>query len=199
MNENINLCEILKGHEGEIVYSSCYGYIELTKIGNCILYFDNTFKTNSQGKINDRGECVIFPSKDQRDWNKWIEEQKPKVPKTWSELYNSSDCTIYNLSKIDNVGCVIDIIGKPIEKSSLALLKIHQLIEVGYGGNNIDKTKEFYSISYDTQDKKFIVRKYEGIIYDNFITSFHTHKQAEEFISYPENIQLLKDYFMINE
>lgn len=29
--------------------------------------------------------------------------------------------------------------------------------------------------------------------------AFHTKKQAEDFISYPENIQLLKDYFIINK
>lgn len=45
--------------------------------------------------------------------------------------------------------------------------------------------------------KKFIVRKYENIVYDNFITSFYTKEQAEEFLSHSENVQLLKDYFMI--
>ena len=32
-----------------------------------------------------------------------------------------------------------------------------------------------------------------------YIIAFHTKEQAEEFLSYPENIQLLKDYFMIDK
>lgn len=35
----------------------------------------------------------------------------------------------------------------------------------------------------------------------NVITpiAFRTEVQASEFLEYPENIQLLKDYFMIND
>ena len=33
--------------------------------------------------------------------------------------------------------------------------------------------------------------------YFNKNIAFHTKKQANEFIRYPENIQLLKDYFMV--
>ena len=36
----------------------------------------------------------------------------------------------------------------------------------------------------------------EGECFKNNI-AFHTIEQANEFISYPENIQLLKDYFMV--
>lgn len=32
MNENINLCEILKGHEGEVFYSPVLGNVTLTYI-----------------------------------------------------------------------------------------------------------------------------------------------------------------------
>ena len=92
MNENINLCEILKGHEGETFYSPCYGYITLKAIKpHCYfsLFFDDNnseYKFTKYGKIStsNDAECVLFPSKDQRDWNKWIEEHK--VPKTWSNL-----------------------------------------------------------------------------------------------------------------
>lgn len=34
MNENINLCEILKGHEGETFYSPLFGNIILSNLRN---------------------------------------------------------------------------------------------------------------------------------------------------------------------
>ena len=84
----------------------------------------------------------------------------------------------------------------PIEKSALALLKIYKLIEEGYGGN---VTREEYlspiskySIIYD--GKRFVINHY---LYGVYHISFHTNDQAEEFLLYPENIQLLKDYNLI--
>lgn len=96
MNENINLCEILKGHEGEIFWSPLYGNVKLLSAS-----YDENFPirieemnearralllSNGHYSEYDEGECLIFPSKDQRDWNKWIEEQKHKTPKTWGDL-----------------------------------------------------------------------------------------------------------------
>ena len=207
MNKNINLCEILKGHEGETFYSPIFGNLTLFAINFQILEFtsieNDTVAIESSGKFyNKADEICVFPSKDQRDWNKWIEGQKPKVPKTWSELYNNDDCTIYNLSKIDRVGCDVEIDGTPIEKSALALLKIHKLIEVGYGGNitkeewkNNITIKFTIVLVYNTTNNKF-----EFIIHETTcinIIAFHTKEQAKEFLSKPENVELLKDYFMI--
>lgn len=79
MNENINLCKILKGHEGETFYSPILG--DLTFV--CTIYPEVRFKTNAgdiwdinpNGKLyNNSDELCVFPSKDQRDWNKWAEE-----------------------------------------------------------------------------------------------------------------------------
>lgn len=205
MNENINLCEILKGHEGETFYSPIAGNIILKQVSNNsnfenpLIFKDAnntlvTFKANGcYVSIFKNAEPVLFPSKNQRDWNKWLEEQEHKVPKTWSDYINSN---LYSPNSIINEINKYYLIDNSIEKSALALIKIHQLIEAGYGGNT-DKNKGFYSISYDILDKKFIVRNYQGIIYGNFIISFHNKNQAEEFLSYPENVQLLKDYFMI--
>ena len=89
----------------------------------------------------------------------------------------------------------------PIEKSVKALLKIHQLIEVGYGGNvSKENWKNPYLAKYDiipdtAHSDKLCVR---CIGFTKSILAFHNIKQAEEFLSYLENVQLLKDYFMIN-
>lgn len=84
MNKNVNLCELLKGHEGKEFYSTIFGTVKLLDID------DDKFpiKTNAcnfmtDGKYHSDGEIVLFPSKDQRDWNKWAEEQKPKSADPW--------------------------------------------------------------------------------------------------------------------
>lgn len=206
MNENTNLCEILKGHEGETFYSPIYGNVILHSINDIgdyvinITYNDNNSNSFTKfGKFYDieDSECLIFPSKDQRDWNKWIEEQKLKVPKTWNELVKADKNKAY--------GVVINIVGTgvadiSIEKSALALFKIHQLIEVGYGGNITNeeyKNTDFkYVIFKDVSTNEFSINSVCNCIYG--LIAFHTNKQAKEFLSKPENIQLLKDYFMVN-
>lgn len=81
MNENINLCEILKGHEGETFYSPIFGNVTLFAINFQTLEFtsieNDTAAIENSGKFyNKADEICVFPSKDQRDWNKWAEEQK---------------------------------------------------------------------------------------------------------------------------
>lgn len=89
MNENLNLVEILKYcPEGTKLYSTVYGDVELVRVylddntypieikideGSDMIYITN------DGRLFDdfRGECTLFPSKDQRDWSKF----KPKKPK----------------------------------------------------------------------------------------------------------------------
>lgn len=90
MNENINLYEILKGHEGETFWSDVFDLVTLIEVKENFIIINwgvikiNLYKNCSKIK-NER--CVLFPSKGQRDWNKWVEEQKNKVPKTLEECY----------------------------------------------------------------------------------------------------------------
>ena len=83
MNENLNLVEILKDcPKGTKLYSLIYGDVELEKISNdendkypiFIRLHANTIdcvaKDGRYIGIYD-GECVLFPSKDQRDWSKF--------------------------------------------------------------------------------------------------------------------------------
>lgn len=206
MNENINLSKILKGHENEMFYSPVFGNLRFT----CVIYPFVRFKTveglcwdiKSDGKLySNSDELCVFPSKDQRDWNKWIEEQNSKIPKTWSKLIQTDKFSL-NLIEIDDNGSGHTSTSTPIEKSALALLKIYQLIEVGYGGNvtfdyirKMPTYEKVWSIYYNFNVKRFETKcSVESI--DNTIL-FHTKEQAEEFLKYPENIQLLKDYFMI--
>lgn len=206
MNENINLCEILKGHEGEAFYSPCYGYIILKAIKpHCyfsLFFYDNNskYKFTKHGKIsaNNNADCVLFPSKDQRDWNKWIEEQKPKVPKTWDELVTTNKANSHYIHTLNDTYLSSSKSKRIIEKSALALLKIHQLIEVGYGGNISSEEWNNNEWKFTYQYTKTGIDIISTCI-SKYIIAFHTKEQVEEFLSYPENVQLLKDYFMIDE
>lgn len=88
MNENINLVEILKDcPESTKLYSLVHGYVEFHSIRNedkefpiriCIIGNYTTGFTKD-GKLfsNMPGECILFPSKEQRNWSKF-KVKKPK-------------------------------------------------------------------------------------------------------------------------
>lgn len=93
MNENLNLVEILKDcPEGTKLYSPIFGDVELVKV---YLHYEkfpievklqsNAFDCFSKdGRIftEFNGECILFPSREQRDWSKF-KIKKPKFdPKT---------------------------------------------------------------------------------------------------------------------
>lgn len=89
MNENLNLVEILKDcPEGTKLYSPVFGDVEFVRV--CQNYYvdfpvviklsDNSINSvTTDGRLYKyyNGECILFPSKDQRDWSKF----KPKQPK----------------------------------------------------------------------------------------------------------------------
>lgn len=77
--ETLNLYEILKDcPKDTILYSPMYGDVKLLsvdkfeKFGLTIQTCDNTEYLDyltEEGKVNTNGECVLFPSKDNRDWS----------------------------------------------------------------------------------------------------------------------------------
>ena len=81
MNENIDLTKILEGcPKGTIFYSSVYGEVRLIDIDGSferpIEMIDEMSKglrlfTKEGRAYFGRGECTLFPSKDQRDWSKF--------------------------------------------------------------------------------------------------------------------------------
>ena len=94
MNENLNLVEILKDCPGGTkLYSTVYGDVELVRVylddntypieikideGSDMIYITN------DGRLFDdfRGECTLFPSKNQRDWSKFKVKKAKFDPKT---------------------------------------------------------------------------------------------------------------------
>ena len=91
MNENLNLVEILKDcPEGTKLYSPVFGEVEFESINDIIGPIIVTTNTGNaecftaDGKMYTyyNGECLLFPSKDQRDWSKFKIKKHKFDPKT---------------------------------------------------------------------------------------------------------------------
>ena len=95
MNENINLTKILENcPEDTKFYSPIYGDVKIAII-KCNKNYPITIfaadrsigplcRLSKNGKYNIQfdGECTLFPSKEQRDWSKFVRFwDKPKVKK----------------------------------------------------------------------------------------------------------------------
>ena len=74
----MDLTRVLK--KGDKIYCTIYGDVTVTKVSSTITIEDSVHKLEiySSGKVWMDGECIIFPSKDNRDWNTW--ETKKKCP-----------------------------------------------------------------------------------------------------------------------
>lgn len=88
MNKDINLIEILKdAPKGTKLYSAIHGEVTLEypfpydEGDDCVLVRTNNgiralFRRD--GKILKDGECLLFPSKENRDWSTFIAPKKHK-------------------------------------------------------------------------------------------------------------------------
>lgn len=102
MNENLNFVEILKDcPKGTKLYSTSFGDIRFEEITNSAFYpiavkkadgYTATFTANGKMNYHYNGECVLFPSRDQRDWSKftapWCKKESfdPKTLKPFDKV-----------------------------------------------------------------------------------------------------------------
>ena len=92
MNENLNLIEILKDcPKGTKLYSMIHGDVEFVKVSQFAEYpievkiSDDSFDSfTNDGRMLDeyKGECMLFPSKEQKDWSKFKVKKEHFDPKT---------------------------------------------------------------------------------------------------------------------
>lgn len=75
MNENINLCKILKDcPKDSKLYCTFLGYVtfQCIKKDRIIIKSDcSLYSLLEDGTFSPEGECVIFPSREQKDWSKF--------------------------------------------------------------------------------------------------------------------------------
>ena len=104
MNENLNLVEILKDcPRGTKLYYTVYGEVEFDHVAISSKYpivlklkgGEIYESLTSEGKydIEHDGECLLFPSKDQRDWSKFNPKKEGFVP---PHKFNDGDIVATN-------------------------------------------------------------------------------------------------------
>lgn len=118
----------------------------------------------------------------------------PKI-RTWEDIEKldgliDMEINFINI-KVDNI----------LKKKALAMFKISKIIELGYGGNlskeeleNQDIKK--YIIDYNHTTKHFDIIELVEMFFYTALT-FKSRKDAEEFLTYPSNVELIKDYLLI--
>lgn len=125
----LNLCEILKNcPKGTKLYSTIFGEVEFLKVNNIhqivVTIGDKYYYFSEQGVfllkgiiyLDHHGECVLFPSKDQRDWSKfmapWLKKKRfdPKTLKPFDRVMVRDDhneawfCTIFSHLQSEDCG-----------------------------------------------------------------------------------------------
>lgn len=135
------------------------------------------------------------------------ENLQPKI-KTWEDIekriiddhiYPIRDGSYYEKTIIKEFSKYLD---NTLIKKLLATYKIAKLIELDYGGmvtneewqEGILEKFMIYSAARANGSTKICTG---SSYYQKFFIAFHTNKQREEFISYPENVELIKNYYMI--
>lgn len=133
MNENLNLVEILKDcPKGTKLYSCIHGEVEFCNIITTKTRFPivvrtelnelPAFTSNGHYFSDYDGECVLFPSKDNRDWSTFVAPKKKverfdtKTLKPFDQVLVRDNALTWSwtpriLSYIDSDGIFVDTSG----------------------------------------------------------------------------------------
>lgn len=115
----MNIAELLKRYakKDDKFYSLMYGesYFDSVEGDNDWMTINlrdqlsgELFSLNFDGTWNSMGECVLFPSKEQRDWNMWSKEKKEK--RNFVDTLKCGDYIfdkekgLFKVVSLDNVG-----------------------------------------------------------------------------------------------
>ena len=184
MNENINLCEILKGCEGIKLYSPLCGECTFNDFTNYstwkirvksnageFYYFGN------DESVTSTGEVLLFPSRDEHDWSKF--EKPSKFPKTYEEARSKFN--------EDILQC--------IDEDMRDLFKLIVIRNAWWGADDNwrpnwgDTTTKYALVCYDG-----IITTHNVISYVKTL-SFHTEELRDKFLeTHYDLIEKCKNY-----
>lgn len=123
MNENLNLVQILKDCPiGTKLYSPIYGDVEFMEVIQAVdeypilirLNNDSTDEFTKEGRLfkDFDGECMLFPSREQRDWGKFKLEHlkavdaEPNLASVWHEPSEEPQGDEWHIAYIDVLGSI---------------------------------------------------------------------------------------------
>lgn len=140
-------------------------------------------------KVNSTFECIKF-------------KKKTEVC-IWEDIKCISGIYIDSSSKLITAhGCLRDYMDKNLfysekhAKASLALAQISQLMPY-YGGEITDEEWENSDLKYCIGVRKNSIELYTTIRLKDLVV-FRTKEQRDKFLSFPENVQLVKDLYMVD-
>lgn len=117
-------------------------------------------------------------------------QPKTKI-RTWSDVPLECQEKMRSLQEdgMANAKKFIDVV--------VSVFKIYIIIELGYGGViNEKEWKNDALMKYALIDVDGTIA-YNDTTDDYAFMAFHTEQQREEFMSYPENVELVKQYYQI--
>lgn len=147
MNENIDLTKILKDcPKGTKLYSTIHGEVTLIDSNDTSQYYPISVRLNDkkveiftyEGKLLNKfdGECILFPSKEQRDWSKftapwlkkesdtiaWFKKQNKKSDDKNEPKFKAGDWLyaneLNNYANLIKIVKIVDVFGKKRYKIS---------------------------------------------------------------------------------
>lgn len=123
-------------------------------------------------------------------------QTEPEI-KTWEDVMNEHPEYEFDIITVNNLVSIDFVVATKI----VATYKIAKLIELGYGGivskKEYEENGAWQIIPYrEAYNEKLKLKIIYGFQHKSFV-SFHDEEQAEEFMSYPENVKLVEQYHMI--
>ena len=219
--EKMNIIDILRDcPEGTKLYSLVHGEVELTRVGVEDIYckpsyLNHELSFNSDGRwVKNEGECILFPSKENRDWTKF---QRPF--KDGDIIYNpgiKATAIFYKQTNDHTIShCFLNILGElkinhyhskslldwrfASEEEKQGLFKV--IKDNGYHWNSETKTLEKlpkfkvgYRIKLKGGDKFGIITQVSDCFY-TINCKNHTHYWA---IAKQDDWELVPNKFDIN-
>lgn len=168
-----------------------------------------SIQTDYQDLLSDNGRWIGSLTTGERngaimqlEWmfGKETLQPKPKI-KTWEDVEKENQ-EYFSRSNAPNPMFIQSAeLRDKLLKKTMATYKIATLIELGYGGAVSDEewnddTFNKFSIQWDEEDNCPTIRCHCSRNWSDFV-SFHTQQQAEEFMSHSENVELVKQYYML--
>lgn len=140
-SNDIDIAGILYGLDGLTVYHTMFGNVVICCVeGNKIYFYHNGEKyfVRNNGKLYDDGECMIFPSKTERDWTKF----KSNV----LNVFTPGEYII-----IGNNKCILDSV--PVYDDSTHKLKFNTAVAIAGDDDMYPGKIEFDHTFYTTINK----------------------------------------------